>query len=500
MGRTIILLAAVFAIIFNSNADRSDAILKTAKKEARFLGRAYQPRKKSDADKYVRIEHANGKQFVDRGAIALDLFEDAANSGNGEAAFILFCYYCIGRYENRNIFSMDWELYEKGSEESKAHWNYSFNKGLTFLGQAYTLNYPYATEFLFWKSNYANDKQRLCYIFNTLYDAIQGDPLQQLAMAYEYRGINNTGKYEYWIKKSINQKKWPLAARTDYANYLLDLSRREEAYSIIQPAEKKTDYTTDITANLALGYLSLFYIADRLYTGNTSDAIKICERIYDDNRSFNYYAPNKHDLDLVEYFINYYTNKERKKLYETIYSYNKTVSDSLLLYNRGVCYEIWGDSITAFDYFKSAALKKNADAILKTFDYSSKGYELSNETIASLLPEIIKVEYDNGDFTIHGKYANWRMYYILGEFYYYNSKHRDYKKAFRLYYACVNEYCPNPVKGKCAMQLFRCYEMGRGTTTDSEKADQWLKVASEMGDSDADVIHDAIYPSGQQIK
>ncbi|MDE7414638.1 MAG: hypothetical protein K2N05_12735 [Muribaculaceae bacterium] len=495
MKRIIILLSVAIFILsgFDAFGQQADELLKKAKKEGKILikGIPIQPRKKGDDEKYVRITNANGEQWVDRGAIALDLFEKAADAGSGEAAYILFCYHCLGRYEGEKFASMDPKYI------GKDNWDWHILIGEKFFQRAVDLNYPDAMEYyVVQKEGSYDDKKKLVEDWREIYDALNGDPLAQYNLAERYKDSNPV-KYEYWIKKSLSHKNWPLLARAMYANWLLDNGRSRDAKKIMEPAVKRNDYMGDNMARFGFLEWSRFLVAERVYEGDETGAIEYCDKFYNIEIS-----PSKdldryyklHDANFLEYCVSYYDSPERKRLFEEVYKMTPNPTDSLILYNRGRTYEAWGDSIKAFDNYRKAALGRHSGAINKMFDYASRGYVPEEKDLNEVLSEVIKKEDPvTGDFMIPGSYANWRTYYVLGEYFYNSAK--DYRKALRLYYGCMDELgCPQVVKGACARQIFKCYEFGRGVETDHIEAEGWLKRAEEIGDEDIKGLYDALYP------
>lgn len=496
MLRNIVLIFAVLGMFFGANAQgQTEALLKRAKAEAKYLYQPrIQPKKASDDEKYVTIRDASGKQFVDRGKIALDLLEQAANAGSGEAAYILFCYNWLGRYDGHICYAMpSWDQYAESAME----------KCDADLQRAADLQYAKALEFVNLKNEISPKSRTDLYEgFIQLYDALEGDPKSQMWLALRYKNTNPQ-KYEYWIKQSISHKDWPLLARADYALYLLDGGRRDEALAVIKPTEKKTDYYSDTTASSGIKKMMLFYIADHLYSGKIANAMTNCDNLYKESADYIRRSYDKgvfdgfvesHDYNYLEGCVDYYTGADHKRLLETIYDLNKNPEDRTILHHRGQKYEIFGDSANAFDYYKAAAMKQHCRAIMKTLDYATKGYKLSDSEIDQLTSSIITSDNnENGSFQIAGDLANWKTYYILAE-YFYHSDRKDYPKAVVLYNECANAYdCPQIIKGQCARQLFKCYEFGRGVEVDHDRADKWIGYAKRIGDIDAGKISEILY-------
>lgn len=489
-------MGVAFTLAFSAySLEDANALLKRAKAEAKYLyTNSVQPKKNSDDDKYVCITYASGKKFVDRKKIALDLFERAANAGSGEAAYILFCYKWLGRYKEHVCFIWDWD---KFGEEA-------LNNCYSDLQKAVDLHSSEALEFAILKNEISDESIVTIFEhFNLLYDALNGDPISQMDEAMRYRHSNTT-KYEYWMKKSISNKNWPLLARTDYALYLLDSNRRDEAMSIIAPAEKRTDYRNDKTASFGINKLFLFYVADHLYRGDTEGAMNACDNLYKEGGSYLSYSYGEgvfdkfkaaRDYNYLEGCVNYFSNKDQQHLLETIYSLNKNPGDKTILHDRGEKFEQFGDSLQAFNYYKAAAFKHHKRSIYKVFDYATKGFNLSDSEITDVLSYIIISEDKEKDaFTISGEFTDWRIYFILAE-YFYKSNHRDYKKAAALYFQCTRNSSgsPNIIKGESARQLFKCHEFGRGVPADHDKALEWIEYAKRTGDYDAVKIYKALY-------
>lgn len=495
--KAILLLFLIMVALYSYSCDDANQLLNRAKAEAKGLYsplESIRPKKNSDDTKNVSVTYASGKQFVDRKQIALDLFERAANAGSGEAAYILFCYNWLGRYDKHTCFQPKWDEFADSAVDMC----------FSSLQRAADLHFPKALEFL----NYINDVDRTTKVsiyedLILIYEAISGNPISEMNLAMRYRNLNPQ-KYEYWMEKSINHKEWPLLARTDYALYLLDSDKRADAISVIKPAEKKTKYNNDITARRGIDQLFLFYIADCLYKMDIEGAIKACDNLY--NEASDYMRllyddgvidkfSEAHDYNYLECCVNYFYPFNHRRLIETIYALNMNPKDRTVLYNRGVRYETFNDSVKAFSYYKSAALKQQKRAILKTFDYATKGYNLSNSEITDLLSVIIESENrETGEMSISRELANWKVYFILAE-YFYKSDNRDYRKASTMYHACVTAAsdCPRIIKGECARQLFKCFEFGRGVSPNHDTAIQWLEYAKSMGDHNANDISKVLY-------
>lgn len=500
MKTKIFLIIAVALIGWGAASAASDAeaLLKEAKKEAKYLhpSQRIKKRQKSDPQKYVTMTRGDGTEYVDRGLMALDLFQQAAEAGSGEAAYILFAYNALGMYDGKQYFSMIPSTYE--GPEAKLHHKNNFDTGLDFLEKAARLHYPEAVEIQqFVSDNPDIEADALWYKLSTIYDAQNGDAFRKSQCAGMYKNLGMNDKFEYWMEKSLREKDWRLNDRVYYANYLLDKGLRDKAIETLKPAEKKKDYKDDMTASGAISSWVLFYLADCLYGGNAQRAYDNCDNLFRDekwkNADFQKYY-KKHDGDYLEYCVDRYAEPSRIKLHEAAYALNPNTTDSLLLYYRGTRYELQGDTLKAFDYFKSSALKGHIPAIIRTLNLAASGKELTQDELSGFLPIIIKTDNGDGSFVVRGDFANWKTYYVLGEFFY-NSDFRDYKKAVAFFDACAKDSsCPAPLRGESARYLFKCYTNGRGVEADQDMADKWLAIARKYGDHDADAIHKALFP------
>lgn len=496
--KAILLVLLFMGSLYSYSRDDANNLLNRAKSEAKYLYTySIKPKKNSDDEKYVCITYSSGKKFVDRKKIALDLFEGAAKAGSGEAAYILFCYNWIGRYENQTCFQPNWDNH---------YGDLAVDMCFASLQRAADLGHPKASEFLNYKNDILNKyrtNKEVCDELILLYEAIEGNPTSQMWIGMKYRDSNPT-KYEYWIKKSISNKNWPLLGRADYAFYLLDLGRHDEAMSVLKPIERKKNYYDDITARRGIKQILLFYIAECLYANNISGAIENCDNLYKEvSNDIRYLYDDgvidkfveSHGFNYMECCVNHSSTSSQKRLLETIYVLNKNPENRTILHNRGIHYETFGDSIQAFRYYKEAALKHYKRSICKVFDYATRGYKLSDLEIADFLSLIITSEDKNKDeFTISGEFADWKIYYILAE-YFYKSENRDYQKAVALYWQATKSSSGSPeiIKGECARQLSKCYAFGRGVTADDNKAREWLEYAKRIGDYDAMKIYEELY-------
>ena len=474
--------------------------LKEAKKEAKYFSSpSVKPRKKTDDSKYICLTSGSGKEYVDRKDIALDLFEQAVGEGSGEAAFILFCYYSLGRYENKTISTYGWNTKYDGDITHNQLQELHFDKGMTFLQKAVDMNFQPAFEFLLLKNSLDSDKESMAGSLKGLYDARNGDPEAQMWIAFGYRS-DNPDKYEYWINRSIEQKNWPLWARTNYANYLLDCGRKQYALKVLEPAKKKTKYYDDRTAKFGMHQEYLFYIADAVYSGNREDALNWCDAFYKSEQPYDIEVYVKlRDWNLVEAVINYLASNRRKDLYKSIYALNVNVSDPELLSKRGERYEVWGDSIKAYENYKRAALGKDFGSTLKVLEYSSKGFALSKNDSEIILSEIM----DKNQQTVTAPpfQPMWRLLYLLAQFFYNpTNESNDFELAAKFYMTCVNQDgTPDVVKADCAKQLFKCFSFGRGVDEDHETADKWLNYAKSLGDADSKTIYEVLFPKEESI-
>ncbi|MCH5216392.1 MAG: sel1 repeat family protein [Muribaculaceae bacterium] len=433
-----------------------------------------------------------------------EMFDKLANGGNGEAAFILFCYYCFGKYEDYECFYAGYE-----GQYYPERWRTTFEKGLNYLNMAYNLNYPDAKDYYLIKESLdPNDLQSLSEQLSIVYEANVGDPLKQFHCASIFKdNLNNKDGYLYWIKKSIDNKDWPLWARLDYAYYLLNNGDRDEAFEVIKPTVKKHDYTKDSSAyDFVFDWFKKFYIIDDLYRGNLQKTYEDLGKFYGKDIDIKTIPQGTLD-DKSEQIIlsNPYASK---KLYEIVYNLNRNPSDSNLIYERGLNYENWSDSITAFKYFKDGAYKGNPKAILKTLNYISNGYNCTADSLNVMLDFIIDkdVKIDNNNpgpkrsFLKYG-YNDWRVNYVLGEFFYNNKEeYRDYQKAFRLFLNSTNyDDTPEPIRAESARYLFKCYTNGRGVNVNQKKAQEWLNKANSLGNLKSRPI-DYLFPSENDEK
>lgn len=459
---------------------------------------------KDESEKLLNMGKKLSEDLWMKDSESRNLFEKAAQMGNGEAAFILFCYHSLGMYKGREITDMK---YGKTYYDTNFSWDEYFDKGLQYLKLATDLNYPELTDFnLVIEGTDSNDKKTLSERLRLVYDAKAGDPMKQFECALLFKDrLNDDSRYEYWIKKSLDRKDWPLWARIDYAYYLLENGRTDEAYQQVKYIEKKDDYTKDQSAHdFVFDWWHKFYIIDDLLTGNLKKTHEDLENFYGKNTDLKTIPKDSLD-DKSEKIIlaNPYAND---KIHHIVYDLNRNPSDVKILYNRASKYEDWSDSITAFNYFKEAAYKGDPKAILKTFNYMSNGYECSSDSVKAILDFIIHkdVKINNNyrgpqRFFLKYGWDDWRINYVLGEFFYNNTEeYRDYDKAFFLFKNCATwEDTPEPVRAESARYLFKCYTNGRGVNVDQKKAQEWLEKANALGNFDSRPI-DYLFPPEEE--
>lgn len=81
------------------------------------------------------------------------------------------------------------------------------------------------------------------------------------------------------------------------------------------------------------------------------------------------------------------------------------------------------------------------------------------------------------------------QYQLASDFYTGTIQKQDYAKAVKYYEAALeSKYLPNDVKSDICRKCSTCYRFGRGVKADEDKADEYLKKASDLGDSDAKKI------------
>lgn len=438
------------------------------------------------AEQIFKKAQKEAKRDLNDGIIArlsksLVLFEEAANLGSAEAAYTIFCYKCFGWYNDWNFHFMEPErVYDRDS------WNNLFDEGIKYLKLAHELEHPDLKDYILLVNDPEYEKRENLY--NDLYKIFQakkGDANAQMSCAYIFKHKNNNERYLYWLKQSVNNKNWPILARMEYAFYLLDNGLREEAIEIVKPADRKQDYRKDDTTWLGFNLLRLFHVAEALYADNINSAINNCDVFYDsDNWASNNHdferLHKKHDVDYLEYCIDFYTTKDksRKWLFDAIYKLNNT-QDSLLLYNRGNTYRAYNDSTTAFNFYKKSALSGYIPAIKESINYIVDGYGISDDDLYKLLPFIIMDENKDNVF-IHRDLIDWTTYYVLGKFYY-NSSYKDYRKALGFFNMCFSDNsCPKYARRESALYISECLTNGWGVEANQQEAEQWRDFAKKL--------------------